>query len=53
MGTEAPKTVVIPLHCAPKNAPCPDCGRRGIRKRTRTRTVRPVAYKTIAHLEIT
>src|SRR3954447_4377163 len=53
MGTEAPTTVVIPLRCAPMKAPCPDCGRRGRRKRTLTRTVRTVAYKAVAHLEVT
>src|SRR3954454_1126157 len=53
MGTEAPTPVVIPVHCAPKKAPCPECGKRGTRKRTLTRTVRTVAYKTIAYLEIT
>ena len=53
MGTEAPTPIVIPVHCAPKKAPCPKCGTRGRRKRTRTRTVRTVAYKAIAHLEIT
>src|SRR4051794_11297956 len=53
MGTEAPTTVVIPVHCAPKKAPCPKCGTRGRRKRTRTRMVRTVAYKAIAYLEIT
>ena len=39
--------------CAPKKAPCPTCGKRGRRKRTLTRTVRTVAYKAIAHLEVT
>jgi hypothetical protein len=53
MGTDAPTIVVIPVHCAPKKAPCPKCGKRGIRKRTVTRTVRTVAYKAIASLEIT
>lgn len=53
MGTEAPTTVVIPVHCAPKKAPCPECGKRGRRKRTLTRTVRTVAYKAVASLEIT
>ena len=53
MGTEAPTTIVIPVHCAPKKAPCPTCGQRGRRKRTLTRTVRTVAYKAIASLEIT
>jgi hypothetical protein len=53
MGTEAPTPVVIPVHCAPQKAPCPQCGKRGRRKRTLTRTVRTVAYKTIAFLKIT
>jgi transposase-like protein len=57
MGTEAPKSVVtpvvIPVHCAPKKAPCPKCGKLGRRKRTCTRSVRTVAYKAIVYLEIT
>src|SRR3954466_10351987 len=53
MGTEAPTTVVIPLRCAPMKAPCPKCGQRGRRKRTLTRTVRTVAYKAVAYLEVT
>jgi hypothetical protein len=53
MGTEAPTTIVIPVHCAPKKAPCPRCGKRGRRKRTVTRRVRTVAYKAVAYLEIT
>jgi transposase-like protein len=53
MGTEAPTPIVIPVHCAPKKASCPKCGKRGLRKRTKTRRVRTVAYKTIAYLEIT
>src|SRR4051794_7708978 len=53
MATEAPTPVVIPVDCAPKKAPCPKCGKRGRRKRTLTRTVRTVAYKAIALLEIT
>src|SRR3954467_8322796 len=53
MGTEAPTSIVIPVHCAPKKAPCPTCGKRGRRVRTLTRTVRTVAYKAIASLEIT
>jgi hypothetical protein len=52
MGTDAPTTVVIPIHCAPKKAPCPQCGKLGRRKRVLTRTVRTVAYKAIAFLEI-
>src|SRR3954465_3897788 len=53
MGTEAPTPIVIPVHCAPKKAPCPRCGQRGRRKRTVTRRVRTVAYKAVAYLEIT
>src|SRR5829696_8999962 len=53
MGAEAPTTVVIPVDCAPKKAPCPKCGKRGRRKRTLTRRVRTVAYKAVASLEIT
>jgi transposase-like protein len=53
MGTEAPTPIVIPVHCAPKKAPCPGCGKPGRRKRTLTRTVRTVAYKALAYLEIT
>ena len=53
MGTDAPTTVVIPIHCAPKKAPCPKCGKLGRRKRIMTRNVRTIAYKAIAYLEIT
>jgi hypothetical protein len=53
MGTDAPAPLVIPIYCAPMKAPCPQCGKHGRRKRKLTRTVRTVAYKTIAFLEIT
>jgi transposase-like protein len=53
MGTEAPTPIVIPVHAAPKKAPCPQCGKLGSRKRTLTRTVHTVAYKAIAVLELT
>jgi len=53
MGTEAPTPIVIPVHCTPKKAPCPRCGKRGRRKRTLTRTVLTVAYKAITVLEVT
>jgi hypothetical protein len=53
MGTGAPTPVVIPVHCAPKKAPCPRCGKHGRRKRTFTRTVRTVAFKAVAYLEVT
>jgi transposase-like protein len=53
MGTGAPTPVVIPVHVAPKMAPCPTCGRLGRRKRTFTRSVRTVAYKAVVYLELT
>lgn len=53
MGTEAPTPIVIPVRCAPKKAPCPKCGKSGRRKRTLSRTVRTVAYKAVALLEVT
>ena len=54
MGTEAPTPVVIPRHCAPMKAPCPKCGKHGRRKRKLPpRSVRTVAYKVVAFLEIT
>jgi transposase-like protein len=53
MGTEAPTPIVIPIHAAPKKAPCPKCGKHGRRKRKLTRRVRTVASKAIAYLEIT
>src|SRR4051795_13342602 len=53
MGTGAPTPVVIPVHTAPKKAPCPKCGKLGRRKRTFTRRVRTVAFKKVAYLEIT
>jgi len=54
MGTDAPTTATIPVHCAPKKAPCPKCGKRGRRKRTLPpRRVRTVAYKAVVYLEIT
>jgi hypothetical protein len=53
MGTDAPTPVVIPVRCAPKKAPCPNCGKCGRRKRTLTRTVYTVAFKQVTVLEIT
>ena len=53
MGADAPTTVFIPVHCAPKKAPCPKCGKLGKRKRTCTCEVRTVAYKVVAYLKIT
>jgi transposase-like protein len=54
MGTDAPTIVTIPVHCAPKKAPCPKCGKHGRRKRKLPpRRVRTVAYKAVVYLEIT
>jgi transposase-like protein len=55
MSTDVPvpTPIVIPVRCAPKKAPCPICGKLGQRKRTLKRTVRTLAYKAIAVLEIT
>jgi hypothetical protein len=54
MGADAPTIVTIPVHCAPKKAPCPNCGKHGRRKRKLPpRLVRTVAYKTIVYLKIT
>lgn len=54
MGTNAPTIVTLPVHDAPKKAPCPKCGKLGRRKRTLPpRKVRTVVYMTIAYLEIT
>ena len=54
MGMDSPTTVFIPVHCAPKKAPCPKCGKHGRRKRKLPpRKVRTVMYKSIAYLEIT
>ena len=44
---------VIAVRCAPKKAPCPWCGKLGVRKRTQQRQVRTIAYKAIAVLRIT
>ena len=53
MGTDAPTIVFIPVHCTPKKAHCPKCGKLGKRKRTCTREVRTVACKAVAYLKIT
>ena len=55
MSTDVPipTPIVIPVRCAPKKAPCPTCGKHGRHTPTLKRTVRTVAYKAIAVLEIT
>jgi hypothetical protein len=51
MDAEAPDRV-IPVHCAPKKAPCPNCGTLAPRQRKLQRDVRTIAYKEIAVLRI-
>jgi hypothetical protein len=41
------------IRCAPRRAPCPACGRHGIRKRLLPRSVRSLAYHQVAWLEVT
>jgi Transposase len=54
MGMDSPTTVFIPVHCAPKKAPCPKCGKHGYRKRKLPpRRVRTIMHKKIAFLEVT
>lgn len=45
--------VIEKKRCAPKTWPCPVCGRRGRRERTRTRTVRHLAQGCAAWWEVT
>jgi hypothetical protein len=33
MGTDSPMTFFIPVHCEPKKAPCPKCGKHGRHKK--------------------
>jgi hypothetical protein len=51
MDAKAPVRV-IPVHCAPKKAPCPCCGTLARRQRTLQGNVRTIAYKEIAVLRI-
>jgi len=48
--------MLVPLirtvHCAPKEYPCPECGRKGRRVRRLRRRVRTLAYKRVAWLDI-
>ena len=41
------------IRCAPRRAPCPSCGRRGARQRVLHRSVRTLAYRQVAWLEVT
>jgi transposase-like protein len=53
MDASAPTRVDIPLHCAPKKAPCPKCGKLADRVKTHHREVRTILYKKVAYLQIT
>jgi hypothetical protein len=53
MSTEAPTPAIIREDHAPKEAPCPHCGKEGRRKRKRTRRVRTLLFKRVAYREIT
>ena len=47
------REVVTRIRRAPKQAPCPRCGRRGRRKRILHRRLRTLAYQRVAWLEVT
>jgi hypothetical protein len=51
MDAAQPRTRVVHRHCAPKNLPCPHCGKRGRRKAVHTRRIRDIAYREIVILE--
>jgi len=54
MGTDVPTPTLLPIHCAPRKAPCPKCGKLGKRARKLPpRRVRTAIYKEVAYLEIT
>jgi hypothetical protein len=53
MDANAPECIYIPVDCAHKKAPCPQCGKRGKLIRTHTREVRTIAYQKVAWLELT
>jgi hypothetical protein len=40
------------VRCAPKNHPCPRCGKRGRRKRHLHRRIRSLAYRQEAYLDV-
>jgi transposase-like protein len=53
METVGPHTRTIPVHCAPRKAPCPTCGKLGRRKAIHNRQVRTIAYKQVVFLDVT
>lgn len=40
------------VRCAPRTHPCPDCGKRGRRKRLLHRRIRSLAYRQVAYLDV-
>src|SRR4051812_39746154 len=44
--------VVRVVRCAPKNHPCPRCGKHGRRKRRLRRRIRSLAYRRVAYLDV-
>src|SRR5918993_895546 len=53
METIGPHVRTIPVHCAPRKAPCPTCGKLGRRKPPHNRQVRTIAYKQVVFLDVT
>ena len=47
-----PRIRTIRRRCAPKEYPCPHCGKKGRRKQTHTRSVRDIAYREVLFIEI-
>lgn len=53
METIGPHARTIPVRCAPRKAPCPNCGKLGRRKDVHHRQVRTIAYKQVVFLDLT
>lgn len=52
MDALEPSVRVVERQCAPRRYPCPQCGKKGRRKRTHTRLVRDIAYREIIIVKI-
>jgi hypothetical protein len=50
---DAPRVRIVRRCRAPKTYPCPQCGTRGRRKDTHTRSVRDIAFGQIVFIEVT
>lgn len=53
MEARGPLPLIVPISRAPSKAPCPTCGKLGRLKQVLHRTVRTLAYRRVAYLEIT